>query len=130
MKYLCLVYRDESIWNALPPAEYEQLVDDILAFRQDLRNGGRLVASEAVQSRNVVVKIQPGPEGPLVTDGPFIETKEQLGGFYLIEAKDHDEAIATAAQIPSARLATVEVWPLKDLVALQASRLAAVASVR
>lgn len=130
MKFLCLVYRDETVWNALPPAEYEQLVDDILAYRQDLRNEGRLVASEAVQSSNMVVKMQPGPAGPVVTDGPFIETKEQLGGFYLIEAKDHDEAIATAARIPSARLATVEVWPLKDLAALQASRLAAVESAR
>ncbi len=130
MKYLCLVYRDESVWNALPPAEYEQLVDDILAFRQDLRNEGRLEASEAVQSSNVVLKIQPGPEGPLVTDGPFIETKEQLGGFYLIEARDREEAVATAARIPSARLATVEVWPLKDLVALQAARLTSVESTR
>ena len=130
MKYLCLVYRDEFAWNALAPSEYEQLIDDILSYRQELRNEGRLVTADAVQSAKTAVKIQPGPTGPLVTDGPFAETKEQLGGFYVIEARDHAEAIDIAASIPSARLATVEVWPLKDLAMLQEARLATVSASR
>lgn len=82
------------------------------------------MAADAVQSISTVVKIQPGPQGPVVTDGPFAETKEQLGGFYVIEAQDRDEVMTIAARIHSARLATVEVWPLKDLAALQEARLA------
>lgn len=124
MTFLCLVYRDEFAWNALPRAEYEQLADDIHSYRRELRNEGRLVAADAVQSISTVVKIQPGPQGPVVTDGPFAETKEQLGGFYVIEAQDRDEVMTIAARIHSARLATVEVWPLKDLAALQEARLA------
>jgi hypothetical protein len=130
VKYLCLVYRDELAWNALPPAEYAQLIDDILSYRQELRNEGRLVTADAVQSAKTAVKIQPGPTGPVVTDGPFAETKEQLGGFYVIEAKDREEAIAIVSNIPSSRLATIEVWPLKDLAALQEARLATTTTSR
>lgn len=130
MKFLCLVYRDEFAWHALPPAEYEQLIDDILSYRRELKDGGQLVISEAVQSARTAVKIQPGPNGPQVTDGPFVETKEQLGGFYLIEARNREEAIAVAANIPSARLATVEVWPVKDLATRQEARIVAEAASR
>jgi hypothetical protein len=115
MKYLCLVYLDEQEWDALPRSEYGAVVGEILAYREDLRRGGHYVVSNALQRSHTATTIRVRNGQLSVTDGPYAETKEQLGGFYLIEAQDLNEAIRLAAKIPSARMATVEVRPIKEL---------------
>jgi hypothetical protein len=116
MKYLCLVYLDEKEWNALSRSEYEGLVDEILDYREDLRASGHLVVADALHHDQTATTIRVRNGKVAITDGPFAETKEQLGGFYLIDADDLNEAIRLAAKIPSARLASIEVRPVKELV--------------
>jgi hypothetical protein len=115
MKYLCLVYLDEKKWDAQSSSEYDALVREILDYREDLRTSGHLVLADALHhdQQATTVRIRNGKVS--VTDGPFAETKEQLGGFYLIDADDLNEAIRLAAKIPSARLGSVEVRPIKEL---------------
>ena len=122
MKYLCLVYRDEATWNALPGADYRQLVDDLLDYREELRQNGHLLYADALQPARTATTLRVREGAMTVTDGPFVETKEQLGGFYLIEANDLDQVVRIAATIPSAPLATIEVRPLKELEALYPPR--------
>ncbi|MGH2558549.1 MAG: YciI family protein [Thermomicrobiales bacterium] len=115
MKYLCLVYRDEKEWDALPEREYDAIVAEILAYREELRQSGRFIVSDALQHVQTATTIRVRNGQVSITDGPFAETNEQLGGFYLINAGDLNEAIRVASKIPSARLATVEVRPIKEL---------------
>lgn len=122
MKYLCLVFRDEAVWNALSGADYRQRVDDLLDYRDELRQDGHLLSADALQPARTVTALRVRDGAMTVTDGPFVETKEQLGGCYLIEASDLDQAIRVAAKIPSAPLATIEVRPLKELEARCPSR--------
>ena len=115
MKYLCLIYYDEATLNALSTPELEALIDEALAYDEVLRQGGYYLASDALQSVRTArtVRVQSGKAS--VTDGPFAETKEQLGGFILIDAKDLDDAIQVASKIPPARLGSVEVRPIWEL---------------
>lgn len=113
MKYLCLAYEEERALNDLTPAEWERLRAETLAYVDDLKNRGRLVATEALQSARTAATVRVRNGSPLVTDGPFAETKEQLGGFFLIEARDLNEAIGIALKWPSARLGTIEVRPIE-----------------
>ena len=115
MKYLCLVYLDEKTWNALSRSEYDALVGEILDFREELRKNGRLIVADALQHVQPATTLRVRNGTVSVTDGPFAETKEQLGGFYLIDAEDLNDAIRLASRIPSARLGTVEVRPIKEL---------------
>ena len=115
MKYLCLVYLDEQTWNALSRSEYDALVGEILDFRAELRSNGRLIVADALQHVQPATSLRVRNGTVAVTDGPFAETKEQLGGFYLIDAEDLNDAIRLASRIPSARLGTVEVRPIKEL---------------
>lgn len=110
MKYLCLVYMQGKDLNAVPDA-------DCMAFGERLRASGRCVAAEALQHVETATTVRVRGGKVLVTDGPFAETKEQLAGFYLIEARDLDEAIRVAADIPPARAgaATIEVRPVRQL---------------
>jgi hypothetical protein len=117
MKYLCLVYLDEQEWDALSSSEYGAVVEEILAYREDLRRSGHCVRSDALQRSHTATTLRVRDGQLSVTDGPFAETKEQLGGYYLIEAQDLNEAIRLAANIPSARMATIEVRPIKELSA-------------
>ncbi len=118
MRYLCLAYRDESVWDEMPRADYERLVGEILDYREELRRGGNFIYADAVQPARTAATIRVREAETTVTDGPYAETKEQLGGFYLIEADDLNQAIDLAARIPSAPLATIEVRPLKELDSL------------
>ncbi|MDN5849607.1 MAG: YciI family protein [Nitrococcus sp.] len=113
MKYLCLAYEQEETLNALTPSEWESLRAETLSYVETLRESGRLVATEALQSARSASKLQVRNGKLSVTDGPFAETKEQLGGFFLIEAKDFNEAIQVASKWPSARLGTIEVRPIE-----------------
>jgi hypothetical protein len=114
MKYLCLIYENEKNWESLPPAESEVIMNEYFAFTEGISRNGQLVAGEALQPTHTATTVKVRNGKVSTTDGPFAETKEQLGGFYLIEAKDLNEAIQIAAKIPSARFGAVEVRPVVD----------------
>lgn len=115
MKYLCLVYLKEKKLDALPKSDYDVLVRESLAYDDVLRNSGNYIASEALQPVETATVVRVRNSKLSITDGPFAETKEQLGGFFLIDAKDLNEAIQVAAKIPPARLGSIEVRPILDL---------------
>lgn len=108
MKYLCLVYLDENRLAELPDA-------DCVAYDRSIRASGHCLASEALQSVSTATTVRLRNGRVSVTDGPFAETKEQLAGFYMIEARDLNEAIRIAAQIPPARVGSVEVRPIRPI---------------
>ena len=115
MKYLCLVYLDEQKWEAMSPSEYDALVAETLDYRRELRESGHLVVADALEHVQPATTLRVRNGKVSVTDGPFAETKEQLGGFYVIAAGDLNEAIRVASKIPSARLGRVEVRSIKEL---------------
>jgi hypothetical protein len=108
MKYLCLVYLDEKRLDELPD-------EDCVEFDASIRSSGHCLASEALQSVQTATTVRVRDGRLAVTDGPFAETKEQLAGFYMIEAKDLDEAIRLAAKIPPARVGSIEVRPIRPI---------------
>ncbi len=108
MKYLCLVYVDEKKLAGIPDSECK-------ACGEALRESGHHIAAEALQSIHTATTVRVRNGKMAVTDGPFAETKEQLAGFYLIDAKDLNEAIQLAAKIPLARVGSVEVRPVWQL---------------
>ncbi|NOT08139.1 MAG: YciI family protein [Gemmatimonadales bacterium] len=115
MKYLCLIYSDETIWPKLPKAEAEKWMAEYMAFSESTQKSGHYVNANRLQGTHsaTTVRIRDGKLS--TTDGPFAETKEQLGGYYLLEAKDLNEAIQLAARIPGARVGSIEVRPIADL---------------
>ena len=115
MRYLCVVYYEEKTLEALSQTELNALAAEALAYNDELRNGGHYIASNALQSVRAAMTIRLQAGKPMMTDGPFAETKEQLGGFILIEARDLNEAIRLASKIPPARLGCIEVRPVKEL---------------
>ncbi|CAA9550253.1 MAG: hypothetical protein AVDCRST_MAG49-1722 [uncultured Thermomicrobiales bacterium] len=117
MKYLCLVYQDESTLDALPASEYDTIVEEVLEYREELRQSGHYIASSPLQSVQTAATIRVRKGRMFITHGPFAETKEQLGGFYLIEARDLNDAIRVASKMPPARLGCIEVRPVKELSA-------------
>jgi hypothetical protein len=112
MRYLCLVHTGPDTFTGLSEADGRQLDRDSLDYDKELQEAGHFIAAEALQGAEsaVIVKVRDGRMS--TTDGPFAETKEQLGGFILIEARDMNEAIRLAAGIPMARLGTIEVRPI------------------
>lgn len=108
MKYLCLVYLDEKRLDELPD-------EDCVEFDTGIRKSGHCIASEALQSVQTATTVRMRNGKLSVTDGPFAETKEQLAGFYMIEARDLNEAIQIAAKIPPARVGSVEVRPIRPI---------------
>ena len=121
MKYLCMIFFDEKKLDALSKQEHEALVNESLTYDDVLRQGGHLLANEALQSVHAATTIRPRGGKMTITDGPFAETKEQIGGFILIAARDLDEAIKLACGIPSVRLGGVELRPIKELTNSSAS---------
>jgi hypothetical protein len=115
MKYLCIVYTEEAKLAALSEKEFEQLDADSLAYDKEMREGGYFLAAQALQSVQTATTLRVRKNKLSATDGPFAETKEQLCGFVLIEAKDLNEAIRVAAKIPSVRVGSVEVRPVREL---------------
>jgi hypothetical protein len=115
MKYLCMVFYDEKKLNALSESESQALDDESLAYDDTLRKHGHFVAAQALESVHAATTVRLRSGKVSVTDGPFAETNEQIGGFILIEAKDLNEAIQLASKIPSVRLGGVEVRPVKPL---------------
>ena len=115
MKYLCLVYHEETKVDALSESEYDAIVSEVLDYREELRKSGHYIASSPLQPVQTATTIRVRNGKVSVTDGPFAETKEQLGGFYLIEARDLNDAIRVASKMPPARLGCIEVRPLKEI---------------
>lgn len=108
MKYLCLVYSDEKELEGFPD-------DECVAYDESLRANGRCIASEALQPVETATTVRVRNGKMSVTDGPFAETKEQLTGFYLVDARDLNEAIQIAGNIPPARVGSIEVRPVRQL---------------
>jgi hypothetical protein len=114
MKYMLIIYDDEKGWAKLSETERQQAMGEWMQFTQQIKSDGQYVASSQLQPTSAATSVRLRNGKRLATDGPFAETREQLGGYYLIEAKDLDEAIAIAARIPSARSGTIEVRPLVE----------------
>jgi hypothetical protein len=112
MKYLCLIYENEKNWETMPPADSEAIMNEYFAFTEGIRRSGQYVAGEALQPTQTATTVKVRNGKVSTTDGPFAETKEQLGGFYMIEAKDLNDAIQVASKIPSARLGAIEIRPV------------------
>ncbi len=112
MEYLLLIYADEQVWTE---SEREKCYAESTGLAQDLHSKGKLVGTRPLQPVATATSVQIREGRRIVRDGPFAETREQLGGFFLIHAKDLDEAIAIAARIPGARKGTVEVRPIIEL---------------
>jgi len=114
MKYLCLIYDEERTFAAMSKAEIDALMKEYRAFSDGIRHSGHYIAGHQlapVRSASTV-RVRNGKMS--ATDGPFAETKEQLGGYYLIEAADLNEALQIASRIPSARIGSIEVRPLHE----------------
>ena len=115
MKFLFMIYHEEKTLDALPEGEMRTLVDSALDYMEEIRRSGHFIVSNALQRARTARTVRVRGGNVSTTDGPFAETKEQLGGFFLIEAKDMDEACAVAARFPPARVAVLEVRPVQEL---------------
>jgi hypothetical protein len=115
MKYLCMVFFDEKQRNALSEQDSQKLIEEAFDFDDTLRKGGHFIAAHPLESVHAATTVRVRNGKVTVTDGPFAETNEQIGGFLLIEAKDLNEAIHLAAQVPPARLGGVEVRPIVEI---------------
>lgn len=114
MKYLCLAYEEEKKLNDLSRSEWDVLRGETLAYVEALRKSGQLILTNALQSARMAATVRVRNDKLSVIDGPYAETKEQLGGFFLIEAGDMKEAIGVASRWPSARLGSIEVRPIEE----------------
>ncbi|HEU4685466.1 MAG TPA: YciI family protein [Nitrospira sp.] len=115
MKYLCLVYLEETVLNAMPKGDRKLLSDESMAYCQHLQNTGQLLAASPLHPVKTASTVRMRDGKVSVTDGPFAETKEQLGGFLMLDVRDLNEAIRIASQFPAARIGSVEVRPMKEL---------------
>jgi hypothetical protein len=115
MEYLLLIYSNEKAWDAMPKAELDAVYGEYMAFTEAIKKSGNYKGGNPLQPTPTATTVRVKGGKTLTTDGPFAETKEQLGGYYLVEAKDLDEAIALAARIPSARMGSIEVRPIQKM---------------
>jgi hypothetical protein len=114
MKYLCLIYDDEQQWAEMPKEVQDKYMGEYTAFGESIRKSGKYVGANQLQPSNTATIVRSRNGKVSTTDGPFVETKEQLGGYYLIEAKDLNDAIQVASHIPSARSGSIEVRPIVE----------------
>jgi hypothetical protein len=114
MKYLCLAYEEESKLNSLSKNEWDLLRRETLDYVEELRQKGYLILAEPLQSVQTASTVRVRNGKLSITDGPFAETKETLGGFFLIDARDLNDAIKVASKWPSARLGSIEVRPIEE----------------
>lgn len=114
MKYLCLAYEEEKVLNSLTTEEWRALRSETLSYVDSLRNSGHLVDARPLQSATTASTLRVRNGQLQKTDGPFAETKEQIGGYFLIEARDFKEALEIASRWPSARIGTIEVRPVDE----------------
>jgi hypothetical protein len=114
VKYICLVYHEEGKLDALEQGELDALVGDCIAWTEELEKSGHHVFSAGLQSAGTAMTVRSRNGRMSMTDGPFAETKEQLGGFTLLDARDLNEAIRLAAMLPAARLGSIEIRPILE----------------
>ena len=115
MKFMFSIHHDPKVMDAMPEREMQALVDSAIEYAEELRQSGHYIASNALQHPRTARTIRVGAGKVSTAVGPFAETKDQLGGFFLIEAKDMDEACALAARFPPARVGVIEVRPVQEL---------------
>ena len=115
MKYLCLIYDDEQLWARMTKDEQDGIMGEYYAFGRDITASDHMRGGAQLQPTNTATTLRVRDGALSVTDGPYAETKEALGGYYLIEARDLNEAIQVAARIPSARLGAIEVRPIVEM---------------
>jgi hypothetical protein len=114
MKYMLLIYHEEQAWDGLSEQERQNIYAEYRKFSEKIAASGNYLAGSELHPVSTATSVRVRDGEQLTTDGPFAETKEQLGGYYLIEAGNLDEAIAIAARIPSARVGTIEVRPVSE----------------
>ena len=114
MRYLCLIYHEEKNFDGMSKSETDALMQEYFTFTREIRDSGHYVNGNDLQPVRSATTVRVRNGKISTTDGPFVETKEQLGGYYLVEARDLNEAIQIAARIPSARLGGIEVRPIQE----------------
>ena len=114
MKYMLLIHDSEKNWGSLSDDEQKQIMAGYRRFTEEIRASGQYRDGSQLQPTSMATSVRVRNGKRLVTDGPFAETREQLGGYYLVEAKDLDEALGLAERLPSARMGTIEVRPLAE----------------
>jgi len=115
MKYLCLIYGSEADWQKMPKAEMEAMYGDYFAFTEGIKKSGHYIGGNPLQPTHTATTVRVRNGKVATIDGPFAETKEQLGGYYLIEAKDLNDAIQVASRIPGGRVGRIEVRPIMEI---------------
>lgn len=115
MKYLCLIYNDENKLDTMPPNEIDAFRGEHVAYEDELRKDGQLILAEPLESVQTATTVRVRSDKLSITDGPSTETAEQLDGIFLIDARDLNDAIRIASKIPSARLGSIEVRPVRDV---------------
>ena len=119
MKFMVLIYNDDTMLNAMPPAQFDTEMRGCLEHADELRKEGRLLDSQMLESASTAKSLRSRKNRLTVVDGPFAETKELLAGFNLIEAENMDEAVRIAAEFPWTRTGCVEVRPVRDIEAVR-----------
>jgi hypothetical protein len=114
MKYLCLIYDDEKKWETMSKAEADAYMGEYFAFTEGVKVSGHYLGGNALQPVHTATTVRSRNGKLSTTDGPFAETKEQLGGYYLIEARDLNDALQVAQKIPSVRTGSIEVRPIQE----------------
>ena len=114
MKYLCLIYDDEKKWETMSKDEADAYMGEYFAFTDGIKASGHYIGGNALQPVQTATTVRSRNGKLSTTDGPFAETKEQLGGYYLIEARDLNDALQVAQKIPSVRTGSIEVRPIQE----------------
>jgi hypothetical protein len=117
MKYLCMIYSEEKQNDRWSKAEFEQMAGEYFECTESFKQGGHYLGGNPLQPTRTATTVRVRNGRTTTTDGPFAETKEQLGGYYLLEARDLNEAIQLAARIPGARYGCIEVRPIQEMQA-------------
>ena len=114
MQYMLLIYDNEKVWQDMPEDQGKAMFGEYMQFTADIKASGHFRAGDALQPVHTATTVRVRDGKTQRTDGPFAETREQLGGYYLIEAKDLDEATKIAAKIPSSRIGSIEIRPVMN----------------
>ncbi len=118
MKYMLLVHHNEEDFGKFSESKRQQMLEESVQLTHQLHANGQYLSASPLHPESTAVLVQVRDGKPVVTDGPFVETREQLAGYFLINAQDRDEAIAIATRVPGARIGTVEVRPVKEVAGL------------
>ncbi len=114
MRYLCLIYENEKAWQQMSEADMQKGMAEYNVFTESIKKNGNYIGGEALQPTNTATSVRVRNGKLSTTDGPYVETKEQLGGYYLIKAKDLNDAVQVASRIPGAKHGIVEVRPVME----------------